>query len=310
MREMSNTMQLVMAAFCAVSLSSCEYEFDIMDKDAEPELFVECFAGSNDSTVIKAGVALPLNMPFEDIDINALELDMKVNGKSIGLELKYKEYGGLPYPYWFSGQQYSPGDKVEIKAEYPGIGSVSTDARIPLRLPSGSVFMDKEDEELETYINISGIPEECRYLGLKVIQELSFINEEGELLSSSREMLVESSESFYNKVSLEQISKNFIFWDCNDTGNNNIRLKLYNNVYIKLEYVSVRYKVIFYNLSEELYRYYKAVAVSANGAWNMDGWTLYRSMYSYSNIDGGFGILGGMTVAQTDWFASETETEF
>ena len=69
---------------------------------------------------------------------------------------------------------------------------------------------------------------------------------------------------------------------------------------------NLKYKLILYNLSDELYRYYLSLEATNNG-WGADAGLIYRSMYAYSNIDGGFGILGGMTVAQTDWFASETE---
>lgn len=294
------------AAFAAV-LASCEYKFELIGPDAEPKLFLSCMAGDNDSTVVNVGVAQPVSRPMEKYDMEHLKLNLKINGESTDLEMKHTGTW-INSPYWVSIPQYKPGDKVEIRAELPGVKPVTASSELPAQIPGGKVFLEKENKKYETYLTLSDIPSECRYLGMKVLRETK-VNIEEEIFTNIVEMSVDSDNEIFKEIDTQGSRSNFIFWDRNDVQSDTIRMKLRPDGGIVAEHLNLKYKLILYNLSDELYRYYLSLEATNNG-WGADAGLIYRSMYAYSNIDGGFGILGGMTVARTDWFASETETEF
>lgn len=294
------------AAFAAV-LASCEYKFELIGPDAEPKLFLVCLAGDNDSTVVNVGVALPVSRPMEKFDMEPLALSLKINGESTDLEMKHTGTW-INSPYWVSIPQYKPGDKVEIRAELPGIKPVTASSELPEQIPGGKVFLEKENNKYETYLTLSDIPSGCRYLGMKIIREVK-VSIDDKILTSMTEMTADSDNGIFKEIAIQGSGSNLIFWDSNDVHADAVSLKLRPGGGYHAEHLSIKYKLILYNLSDELYRYYLSLEATNNG-WGADAGLIYRSMYAYSNIDGGFGILGGMTVAQTDWFASETVTEF
>ena len=297
----------VAAVAIAAALTACEYKFELIDPEAEPKLFIMCVAGDNDSTVVNVGVAQPVSRPMKKYDMEHLALSLTVNGKSTDLEMK-RTGTWINSPYWVSIPKYSPGDKVEIKAELPEVKPVCASSEIPLQIPGGKAVLEKENKKYETYLTLSDLPSECRYLGMKIIREIK-VRLDDKIFTNITEMSVDSDNEVFKEIDTQGPRSNFIFWDSKEVPSDTIKLKLIPDGGINAEYLSIRYRLVLYNLSDELFRYYLSLDATNNG-WGAEAGLLYRSMYAYSNIDGGFGILGGMTVARTDWFASETVTEF
>ena len=70
---------------------------------------------------------------------------------------------------------------------------------------------------------------------------------------------------------------------------------------------NARYKLLIYRVSPEFFRFNKAQYLLRNNYLAEYG--LSPSTFSYSNINGGFGLLGGLSCTTTPWYQSPYEPE-
>ena len=59
------------------------------------------------------------------------------------------------------------------------------------------------------------------------------------------------------------------------------------------------YKLRLYTLSPEMYRYLKSLNDNANNELGHAGLAPLRNLYT--NVEGGFGVLGGCRIVETGW---------
>lgn len=69
-----------------------------------------------------------------------------------------------------------------------------------------------------------------------------------------------------------------------------------------------QYKVYLYSLSEEFYRYLKSLNEQKNN--ELGNVELAPMRATYTNVENGFGLVGGCCLRQTEWMElSESETQ-
>ena len=82
----------------------------------------------------------------------------------------------------------------------------------------------------------------------------------------------------------------------------------FNEVYGDLNIKRIaRYKLLIYRVSPEFYRFNKAQYLLRNNYLAEYG--LSPSTFSYSNVNGGFGLLGGLSCNSTPWYPAPDEPE-
>jgi hypothetical protein len=69
----------------------------------------------------------------------------------------------------------------------------------------------------------------------------------------------------------------------------------------------ISYRIQLYKVSPELYHYCRSLYMIDNNLFAEVG--LSPSNFSYTNITGGFGVLGGLSATQSDWIRVPVETE-
>ncbi len=75
---------------------------------------------------------------------------------------------------------------------------------------------------------------------------------------------------------------------------------------VKYSYtVDNRYRIVLYKVSDEFYHYCKSLYMIENNLFAEVG--LSPTNFSYTNISGGFGVLGGLSATQSDWIPAPVE---
>ena len=77
---------------------------------------------------------------------------------------------------------------------------------------------------------------------------------------------------------------------------------------VKYSYtVDNRYRIVLYKVSDEFYHYCKSLYMIENNLFAEVG--LSPTNFSYTNISGGFGVLGGLSCTQSDWIPAPVEAK-
>ena len=71
--------------------------------------------------------------------------------------------------------------------------------------------------------------------------------------------------------------------------------------------VDNRYRIVLYKVSDEFYHYCKSLYMIENNLFAEVG--LSPTNFSYTNISGGFGVLGGLSCTQSDWIPAPVEAK-
>ena len=310
-----------------MTLLSCEKTFILtVDGSNEHKMNLFCATGAIDSTVISleaVAAAIPAPLP----DPKDAEIVFKVNGESCSTSYREHTFASQSdfkemNRYFVMDRRLEEGDKVTIDIRLEGITPIHAETTVPPVPEEPEVMLSNEGHGNILDITYSESDPDA-YFGLKIrSRHESWSSQliDGEWIDSEKSIIWNSIYGLGNDIDILLSSEDeenlkeimtgegpLCFWK-NDMikEDENGRKSLTFNVgtvmgnweYVSedlgfIEYGREYYVVYLYRLSEELYTAYDHfIHQNADVLGDMG---LSPVHYSYTNVKGGFGVLGGIS---------------
>ena len=308
-----------------MTLFSCEKTFTLtVDGSNEHKMNLFCATGAIDSTVISleaVAAAIPDPLP----DPKDAEIVFKVNGEACSTSYRELTFASQSEfkemnRYFVMDRRLEEGDKVTIDIRLEGITPIHAETTVPPVPEEPEVILSNEGHGNILDITYSESDPDA-YFGLRIRSRYeSWWSEliDGEWIDSEKSIIwnniygigndLDILLAFEDEESLKEIMTGdgpVCFWKNDmikedENGRKSLTFNVgtvmgnYENVSDDLiEYGREYYVVYLYRLSEELYTAYDHfIHQSADVLGDMG---LSPVHYRYTNVKGGFGVLGGIS---------------
>lgn len=317
---------------CTVlALVSCEMRFELDIPKEDSKIFALCVPGARDSTAIIVDIARFAGDSIA-LDMSKVEIDIRVNGER--QEVLYQPEYTFPYlssdhsvpeESFYITRKMNTGDEVSMTVSYPGLESVSAVTTIPEMPKDASFTIECEYDENWTrstsrFVLEYSDPSEDSYYAVIFRQRLhefnvwGYMEDNGEVITDTSEYISWNEHIIDHEFDPFQSDTEFqfeaynnstglLFWKNSDALDNGGRKMVFYNTYTMLDYsfrandlnygyTDISYEATIYRISEDLYRYYHSNLLADNNSLSYFGLSLGNA--TFSNIKGGFGVLGGM----------------
>lgn len=325
----------ILAASLLLMLSSCYKEMPFKGMETDPQLYLQCLPGAQDTTVFWLRSTIPVNQLLVDRDIFNAVMTFKVNGEEVRLHRNAGQSSSFPENAYFTTKPLSGGDKLEFYAEADGYEPISAQTIIPQELndislssmlipsPNPDYYIAAIDDrasqnigEIIPKFNVTFQDEPgVRNYYMAEVQQLVY-SRDGKRLpygesavyvvprintdlfeQAQTDVILANHNSPWQTIELDRTSgtRLVMFFDDKEFDGQ----KYTKEVMVNRHASGFTTKYIFrlYRVSEELYKYAKA--------WN----TIRKAEFSelpsstpfmaYNNIKGGNGIFAGVTVFES-----------
>lgn len=315
-----------------LAMISCEIRFEPDIPKEDSKLFAFCLPGSTDSTAIIVDIARYEGDSIE-FDWTKADVELLINGEreQIHYLSKYKS-PFFPSPHYvpeksfYITREILPGDEVTLEVSYPGLESISAATIVPEKPLDASFTIESGEIDEWNYsggnliIEYTDTSEDSYYAvvfrkNMRNFNSWGYVEENGEIISGSSETF--SWEPLYlgydydpfqseNEYQYEKYHTyaGMVFWKNSHALDKDGRKMVYFSstinhdvIYYDYEldksYLDISYEATLYRINEELYRYYYTNFLADGNSLSYFG--LSRNNATYTNIMGGFGILGGMS---------------
>jgi len=311
---------VILAAFSL--FSSCVYHFDLDEISEIPKLTVYSYPGSGDTTVVRLSHSLPVHDKGRKMyGLKGRDIRLEVNDIAVPLWWTEDSLPGVPAKSYYVVRPYEMGDCVRLTALVEGVKTVSAFTVIPASFPLNAVRIERKPSKLnvlQLQINFTDYAKTENYYAVTVKERVKYWKEgtsEVHYGESSSAYMDWSDEPILDASSgLDDIFmgnyayyQNLYFWSDEKIQGKNYTLRL-NMTYIPDYKTSIQnetfinrkqYKVYLYSLSEEFYRYLKSLNAQKNN--ELGNVELAPMRATYTNVENGFGLVGGCRLRQTEW---------
>lgn len=313
----------------ALGLCSCEEYFELEEIGGQPRMYVECYAGITDTTYIQLYKAMPINAEASNgTDYTIKHLDFTVNGSPATLNQVEK---GL---FWIDSP-LPAGSRLSLKVETEETAPISATTTIPSK-PSFTTEPSIINGGVLSYLQFKlnfpgGISKNDRF-AISIKQHVSIHRDDGEedveydycdapvsistgddafsdimggVVTPSVDLTIlgypESltfalcnGEDFEGKTinAIMMYDPREYQWEeitYDDDGNET------GTVHVSL---SIKFQVLVFNLSDESFGYLTSMYNRQGNLLAMLGITPPSA--AYTNISGGYGVLGGLSLAESE----------
>ena len=278
----------LLAAACL--FSSCEEEFEVKVEDASPKIFLQGMVSPFSSSPIYVYKAVSVGGTRSDAHNYTLrDVSLKVNGTEVGLA----EEGNLG---WCSEVDYAEGDELEFTISTKETGVATAVTTIPEMLGFSA---DSSMVEGNIIYNIQfdeSLDEDSKFAVAVIRTDDQFRNIASMPLSKpgSDETLLGALSPDFREVRLPFL---YVCEALDGAIFNGKEVGSDKRLSVEVSYIESEgqdYMLLLYTLSEELYGYLNAEYNKNNNVLSMLG--LAPSNFAYSNVDGGYGVLGGYSL--------------
>ena len=319
----------------AVLFQGCERQFDI-DISATEKLFLQCFPGQRDTTIIQLYKTNPLGgkVDFSSI-LDEADLSFIVNGVECNPQKAQQKFGSVFPGCWFVPGNVSSGSKVEITAKYGSVDPVGATTIIPAPVPEFSYILSddavsislKDDNSANAYYGLAVICE--RTIDKGDTREVWTVNmdplDDGGKIAGMPYNRTYMDIEFDGRTVGGKGKDNVRVWsdEVSKDGKVDLAMRIGLDegklpIYEMGDSVSMRYKVRVYRFSRELFLYAESLFLSSYdvntyssgiisapvyGSWGKYGIT--PPVLSFTNVSNGMGILAGWTMRETDWISQD-----
>ncbi len=150
--------RFVLILVAALGFFSCEERFELNDVGGEPRMYVECYAGLSDTTLVRLYKAMPVNAKASDgEDYTLKSMDLKVDGTSVVLhpvsDSLFLSSGAIAPAkslYW-TDDPIPAGAKLSLEVETEETAPVSATTTVPVK-PSFSLTAEMVGGPIMPYI--------------------------------------------------------------------------------------------------------------------------------------------------------------
>lgn len=300
-----------------LSTTSCSYNFDISCINAEKKLVAYCFPGNGDTTLIQLSSSVPLQSNDYLIPgVRDADISFSVNGDS-------KPVGRIDptaRSHFFTTAPCKPGDQIQLSAYVKDLPPVASSTAIPELIILNNITLklghSNTTKCVEFQINFTDHPDRKDYYAIRIERKLETWENDtlvssyiyAQSIDTNREPLLKNSTQLDDLFmpTPDQLHDIYIWNDTNIQGKD---YTLKPSIYYspnqedslgnrKRKYIYT-YRINLYTLSEAFYKYLKNVnEINNNQLGDSD---LAPKRPSYTNIENGFGVLGGYSLVQSEW---------
>ncbi len=284
-------------------MASCETPFSLDPGNVEPKIYAFCVPGAEDTTSIIIEIARPVGSSKE-YDRSKAVVDFRINGERQDVLFnKRYEHKNLPDDCFYVTRKMFPGDEVSLEVSMEGVGSVSSSTIVPDYPQETGFFIKRKEGARSDFVLSYADDSDDTYYAAAFYQKrreytASYEHTYYSVMYSGAEF-----DPFMSSPELVMNSMNngngLYFWK-----NSDARKKDGQTVVTFSEYITddakygehsgtdYSYEARIYRITEDLYNYYYSENLAGENYFNDFG--LSRNNPVYTNIAGGFGILGGM----------------
>ena len=323
-------------------LSSCFYPFDL-DIDDEAVIVLESYPGIDDVVGFRLEAAYSNSnaAPKPDFDPHIV---FKVNGKEVPAVLNtgFMMSDNYPEYYYVADYKAFPGDELTVEVSSEGFKTIHAETKIPSEFPKRRIDYREEKVGLRdldiVYVTLDVDKGNDYAYGLQILSEsvheqpenpfVLISKSSGRPVSDFYEMAPGSLECMgLYLYSIDAVGR---VWSWKPEGDEELTMSLvvdsygdeeadpYDSFFVheielplydedgnvkEMYRVIKRNKLLLYTMSDELYKYSLAKELIEDNADMFAG--LAPSNFCYSNIVGGYGIFGGVSIVETDWITPE-----
>ena len=318
-----------------LGLSSCEEQFELKGSYGDPRMYLECYAGLTDTTFITLYKAVPVNAPRSNGDAftvqklnftidgkpaNLTELDNTFyyttdpvpGGSRLAVDVQTKETAPIhaettvpAIPTFTTEASYIPGSTPMIKFHLKMDGEIRPTDRFGISIREHVVIKyDNEDDPREYYedsapVSLDITTTSLSDLLLAALMPLPSINVTG--YPETIECAFYNGEDFSGReidvatliTPQETTWQEYSDWEEDEDGN-----------YYPTDSVTVTrtdsLSVRVVRLSDECFGYMNALYNQETDIMAMAG--LSPAHFAYTNVSGGYGVLGGLTLTNSPWY--------
>jgi len=319
-------MKLTRKMLCCIlltqSICSCKYLVELNDIPEGNAIFAECLANERDTTFLRVRLAMPSTSAPIEIPVDNAKISLNSNDSEYEMQKYGKDADGR---YFLSGLEFHEGDVLKVSISVPGYDSVKAEDSVPER-PDYAYSVSMENYTLWHHLvfrNV-GVGKNV-YYGLRLYMrnvssqqwllydnvylwrhtvgdaEHIWLKEEDYGEESSTTSMFDKKflnaeingqpMLIFSSASLEDSNKLNIcgtYWQDRSYSNpDNVGVNKY------------QYQAVVFQLSDQLAKYiFNRYKVDANlaGKYGFAAPTM-----SYSNVDGGYGVLGCFSKQESGW---------
>ena len=311
--------------FAIITLASCDIRFELNLPKEDSKIYAFCAPGARDTTAIIVELARFVGDSIS-FDLSKVEIDLRVNGESQEVQFQPKytfpygaSYHSVPEEAFYFTRKLQSDDEVSLTVSYHGLESVSAVTNIPQQPEDATFRIETGDDSAANFIlEYSDQSEETYYAAifrekLHEFKVWGYIEENGEVITDTTDYTSWQPHHINHELDTFQESDfNFeaynnqtgvLFWKNSDAIDNGEKKMVYFSTYIlkdveewynelNYKYLDFSYEATIYRITEDLYRFYLTNLMSNENRLSYLG--LSRNNATYTNINNGFGVLGGM----------------
>ena len=313
-------------------LAACNDKLDLDDVRSDERLVLYCMPCAGlDTTLIQLSRSVPVHKRrAEPEPLQGVRIVFSVNGEEQPVLRSEKGTPTVPAGCYYVVGQWHEGDAIDLTAEAEDLPPIQAHTVIPSAFPLKEVDLavkpgvdDRMVQFRITFADPDGT-DDC--YGVHVLHKSEYkrelFDEHGTLIASEveesyitpfyleadDEPLMESSTGLNSVFELyDDYYQNLYIWDDRLVQGKTYTLRM--NGYYSADGVWEEegerrsqlhtYKLRLYTLSPEMYRYLKSLNDNANNELGHVGLAPLRNLYT--NVEGGFGVLGGCRIVETGW---------
>lgn len=312
------TTRMASALMAAAWLTaSCEVELELPPMQNEPKIYLQSFPGSQTSSGNETADTLffriqrtrPIGQPVSH-DPFFPEIQLTVNGEPVTV----RHYPGndpgssLPGEGWLATRSLQSGDRIAVSIRETGLPEASSHTVIPPAFPEAEIRLIRNKEYHTVSVSFRDDPATRDAYGLQVIEARTVTYEDGssqtyynpvipmsggtDLFGSAASVLDFSFDGYRFSSPRSQIR----CWSDEQFSGKDVTLGFRINAVEEEPDETISYRLRMYRFTAEFFRYATMLNHIENNSLAEVG--LAPASFSYTNIEGGVGILAGYSVRE------------
>ncbi|MCR4909816.1 MAG: DUF4249 domain-containing protein [Bacteroidales bacterium] len=316
---MKNKISLIL--LLALGLCSCEERFELNDIGGEPRMYVECYAGLADTTIVQLYKAMPVNAKASDgRDFTLKRLDFKINGTPVSLKSLSDSLS-----WFYTDSPISAGSKLSLEVETDETAPISATATVPTK-PAFTTTAQMIGGPVMPYIqftvNFQGEATPTDRYGIGIKQYIKTHRDDGsediEYDMSAAPTMINGDIAAEHSLTVMGYPESFNFGmfsgeDLEDGKTINAIMMYDPREYTweETKYddegnetgtvtvtLSLKLQIQILRFSDESYGYLNSLYNRQDNLLAMLGFC--PPTVAYTNIAGGYGVLGGLSLAESE----------
>ena len=316
---MKNKISLILLV--ALGLCSCEERFELNDVGGEPRMYVECYAGLADTTIVQLYKAMPVNAKASDgKDYTLKRLDFKIDGAPVALKTLSDSLS-----LFFTDTPIAAGSKLSLEVETEETAPVSATTVVPSK-PAFTMTAEMIGGPVMPYIqftvNFQGETNPADRYGIGIKQYIKTHRDDGsediEYDMSAAPTMINGDIAAEHSLTVMGYPESFHFGmfsgeDLEDGKTINAIMMYDPREYTweEIKYdddgnetgtvtvtLSIKLQIQILRFSDESYGYLNSLYNRQDNLLAMLGFC--PPTVAYTNISGGYGVLGGLSLGESE----------